>query len=110
MENSWKAKCVKIFNDGGWRIGDIFEVVDGVVIESNIHGWGGRKDDYVKSFENWSTFQSKDTKWELITDELVTPATDNINPSHYKSQCSLECIDAMIMAFGPDHVYKWCVS
>ena len=92
MGNSWKAKCVEILNDNGWKIGDIIEVVDGIVIESNIHGWGGIKDDYVKSFENWSTYQSKYTKWELITDEPVTPTTDNINPSHYKSQCSLECI------------------
>ena len=70
---------------------------------------GGIKDDYVKSFENWSTFQSKYTKWELITDEPVTPSTDNINPSHYKSQCSLECIEAMQMAFGKEMVYGFCI-
>ena len=56
MGNSWKAKCVEILNDNGWKIGDIVEVVDGIVVESNIHGWGGRKDDYAKSFENWSTY------------------------------------------------------
>lgn len=30
---------------------------------------------------------------------------DSINPSHYKDQCSLECIDAMRIAFGTDKVY-----
>ena len=33
MGNSWKAKCVEILNDNGWEIGDIFEVVDGIVVE-----------------------------------------------------------------------------
>ena len=109
MGNSWKAKCVEILNDNGWKIGDIIEVVDGIVIESKNHGWGGSSSEYVKSFENWRIFQSDYTKWELITDEPVTPSTDNINPSHYKSQCSLECIEAMQMAFGKEMVYDFCI-
>ena len=36
-------------------------------------------------------------------------STDNINPSHYKSQCSLECIEAMQMAFGKEIVYDFCI-
>ena len=34
---------------------------------------------------------------------------DAVNPNHYKNQCSLECIDAMIMAFGSDTVYYFCI-
>ena len=109
MGNSWKAKCVEILNDNGWKIGDIIEVVDGIVVGSKKHGWGGNSSECVKSFENWRIYQSDYTKWELITDEPVAPSTDNINPSHYKSQCSLECIEAMQMAFGSDVVYYFCI-
>lgn len=34
---------------------------------------------------------------------------DVINPSHYKNQCSLECIETMLMAFGSDKVYDFCI-
>lgn len=33
---------------------------------------------------------------------------DNINPNHYKSQCSLECIDTMRVAFGDRYVFIFC--
>lgn len=33
---------------------------------------------------------------------------DNINPNHYKSQCSLECIDTMRVAFGDRQVFIFC--
>lgn len=43
---------------------------------------------------------------------LGTPVSeieqDAINPQHYKN-CSIECIDAMMMAFGTDWVYKHCI-
>lgn len=34
---------------------------------------------------------------------------DNINPDHYKSQCSIECIEAMEMAFGAEAVVNFCL-
>ena len=34
---------------------------------------------------------------------------DNINPDHYKSQCSIECIEAMEMAFGNESVLNFCL-
>lgn len=34
---------------------------------------------------------------------------DNINPSHYKNSCSLECIDTMFIAFGYEYVYYYCL-
>lgn len=34
---------------------------------------------------------------------------DNINPDHYKSQTSLECIEAMILMFGEEAVLKFCM-
>ena len=34
---------------------------------------------------------------------------DNINPSHYKDNCSLECIDTMIVAFGYEYVFYYCL-
>ena len=35
--------------------------------------------------------------------------SDNINPDHYKSQTSLECIDAMEIAFGYEGVAYFCL-
>lgn len=34
---------------------------------------------------------------------------DNINPSHYKNQCSIECIQAMEVAFGVNAVIDFCL-
>lgn len=34
---------------------------------------------------------------------------DNINPSHYKDECSMECIESMIIAFGVEAVYGFCL-
>lgn len=34
---------------------------------------------------------------------------DNINPSHYKDSCSIECIESMIIAFGAEAVYDFCI-
>lgn len=33
----------------------------------------------------------------------------NINPDHYKNQCSIECIEAMQLAFGPIAVLNFCI-
>ena len=35
--------------------------------------------------------------------------TDNINPDHYKKECSLECIESMELMFGYQAVYNFCV-
>lgn len=42
-------------------------------------------------------------------EEDVERCKDNINPSHYKDTCSIECIDAMEIAFGNDAVFKYCI-
>lgn len=34
---------------------------------------------------------------------------DSVNPAHYKDQCSIECIDAMRIAFGTDKVFWFCL-
>lgn len=34
---------------------------------------------------------------------------DHINPDHYKSECSLECIEAMELIFGQKAVLDFCV-
>jgi hypothetical protein len=31
------------------------------------------------------------------------------NPNYYKNECSLECIEAMLIAFGSDKVYDFCI-
>lgn len=36
-------------------------------------------------------------------------AKDNINPSHYKDSCSIECIEAMLVAFGAEATFDFCV-
>lgn len=35
--------------------------------------------------------------------------SDNINPDHYKNQTSLECIEAMQIAFGREAVLHFCL-
>lgn len=40
---------------------------------------------------------------------LQTMTEDNINPDHYKSETSLECIEAMQIAFGSDAVIDFCL-
>lgn len=36
--------------------------------------------------------------------------SDNVNhPAHYEQQCSLECIEAMEIAFGRENVMTFCL-
>ena len=35
--------------------------------------------------------------------------SDNINPDHYKNETSLECIEAMQIAFGREWVFHFCI-
>lgn len=35
--------------------------------------------------------------------------SDNINPDHYKNETSLECIEAMQIAFGREKVFHFCL-
>ena len=102
MGNSWKAKCVKDYY--GWKKGTIIEVRGGVVLESRMHESGGYSAEEVQTFDKWCK-ATNPLSWELI--EQPTEQPDAINPGHYK-ECSLECIDAMLMAFGADHVYMFC--
>lgn len=34
---------------------------------------------------------------------------DPINPAHYKAQCSMECIDTMIIGFGVEATIDYCM-
>ena len=34
---------------------------------------------------------------------------DAINPSHYKDSCSLECIEAMELAYGTEGILYFCL-
>ena len=48
----------------------------------------------------------------ISTEDIKTVSRlekDNINPDHYKSSTSLECIEAMEMIFGNEAVYDFCV-
>ena len=45
--------------------------------------------------------------WEEPKESLSEEANP-IRPNHYKS-CSIECIDAMILAFGVDAVAEFCI-
>lgn len=40
--------------------------------------------------------------------EVLSEETNTIRPNHYKS-CSIECIDAMILAFGVEAVAEFCI-
>lgn len=50
----------------------------------------------------------KDAKEELrkINEEVV----DNVNhPKHYASSCSIECIESMLVAFGAEATFDFCL-
>ena len=47
---------------------------------------------------------------EKESKSITIPEKDNINPDHYKSSTSLECIEAMEMIFGYEAVYDFCVD
>lgn len=105
MGNSWKAKCVK--SDCGWNVGEFIKVVNGKIVDCSDKCIINTSTDFTKTFETWCEWSK--TKWELITDEPQPTVSDNINPNHYKSQCSLECIETMQMAFGGIVVYDFCI-
>ena len=44
-----------------------------------------------------------------IFDRDIGGKKDNINPDHYKSETSLECIEAMEIIFGGDSVMNFCI-
>ena len=44
-----------------------------------------------------------------MKEDMKMDKKDNINPDHYKSQTSLECIEAMRMAFGDTAVSDFCI-
>ena len=56
-------------------------------------------------------------EFENITEEGLevkplprTQVVDMVNnPPHYANSCSIECIDSMIVAFGAEAVYDFCI-
>ena len=46
--------------------------------------------------------------WEKESKESLSEEANPVRPNHYKS-CSIECIDAMILAFGADSVAEFCL-
>ena len=60
-------------------------------------------DEMCRSCLNHSNFRKK--REEMDNKEQK----DNINPDHYKSETSLECIEAMEIIFGRDAVIDFCV-
>lgn len=43
------------------------------------------------------------------TERMIGQPKDAINPSHYKREGSMECIDEMRMLYGDDAVYWFCL-
>ena len=50
-----------------------------------------------------------DKTFEEVYEKLTNPKKDNINPDHYKSSTSLECIEAMEISFGRTAVIDFCI-
>jgi len=46
--------------------------------------------------------------WEEEIKGSLSEESNPVRPNHYKS-CSIECIDAMILAFGADTVAEFCI-
>ena len=55
-----------------------------------------------------SNFEKKASCFDDLTGMPVSKK-DNINPDHYKSETSLECIEAMEIIFGRSAVLDFCV-
>ena len=51
----------------------------------------------------------KATRNNVIKEDLNKASLDNINPDHYKNSTSLECIEAMELAFGHKAVLNFCI-
>ena len=112
MENTWRAVCVDCGSGMFWNIGDIIVVENdrfqyvtnnnGVIAQAKTERLRGDK------FVGITDLNFKISgKWKLITETKTVKNTTN--PSHYKDKCSLECIETMIMAFGADKVYHFCI-
>ena len=56
---------------------------------------------------NYTQPNSKPDLWEAEK-EVLSEESNPIRPNHYKN-CSIECIDAMILAFGADVVAEFCL-
>ena len=48
-------------------------------------------------------------KHKEVVRAMTDESKDNINPNHYKSETSLECIEAMQIAFGNESVIDFCL-
>lgn len=48
-------------------------------------------------------------KVALEKEDDIKSIKDNVNPDHYKSETSLECIEAMEIIFGRDAIIDFCV-
>ena len=43
-------------------------------------------------------------------EDMEEDMADNVNhPKHYADTCSLECIESMLVAFGAENVYAFCI-
>ena len=43
-------------------------------------------------------------------EEMAKAKVDNVNhPQHYADSCSIECIESMIIAFGAEAVFNFCI-
>lgn len=61
--------------------------------------------------QNHAQPNSNPDLWEDASEEpkeFLSEETNPIRPNHYKS-CSIECIDAMILAFGVEAVAEFCI-
>lgn len=47
--------------------------------------------------------------WEPADKKGMNMSKDNINPDHYKSETSLECIESMELIFGMEYVFGFCI-
>lgn len=127
-QESWEMKCI---DNGGFTdyftAGKCYKACGGRVDTDN-------KDISLGSGKNFEEWKNKNPwGWELmITDKIAKPEyseskefekigeflamgldyalNDAINPSHYKDSCSLECIEAMEMAYGKYWVYVFCIT
>ena len=48
-------------------------------------------------------------KQKEVVQAMADESKDNINPNHYKSETSLECIEVMLMYYGNDIVIAFCL-
>lgn len=111
---TWKAKCTDEGYGGYWNLGDIITIEDNTFkvitdCNGNINMLKTEilKGDRIVGIKDLNFKIAGE--WEIITDEIETSVSDNINPAHYNSTkiSAFNVIDDWGLNFYTGNVVKY---